>query len=102
MDEEIELQLDNPLEWVIENQELGVELDVDQFTEVIIDNIDIFCKINKKDLTNEFQKMNTEIIKETRAKLIENCSSLLPDKYIFTTIRKTSAKRLCDDIYILI
>ena len=46
--------------------------------------------------------MELDIIKETRAKLIENCNNLLPDKCIFTPIRKTNEKRISEDIYILI
>ena len=38
MDEEIELQVDQPLEWVKEHIELGVECNFDQFANVIIEN----------------------------------------------------------------
>ena len=75
MDEEIELQIDHPLKWIADSQKLGIELDVDQFIEVIINNVDLFCKINKTDLTNELQRMDLDIIKESRAKLIENCNN---------------------------
>ena len=76
MDEEIELQVDQPLEWVKEHIELGVEFNFDQFANVIIENVDVFCKIIKTDLISEFQKLDLEFIKDFRIELIGCCKSL--------------------------
>ena len=102
MDEEIELQVDQPLEWVKEHIELGVECNFDQFANVIIENVDVFCKITKTDFISEFQKLDLEFIKDFRIELIGCCKSLLPEKHVFTTIRKTGNNRLCEDIFNLI
>ena len=85
-----------------EHIELGVECNFDQFANVIIENVDVFCKITKTDFISEFQKLDLEFIKDFRIELIGCCKSLLPEKYVFTPIRKTGNNRLCEDIFNLI